>query len=306
MNRNQLRAERQHRNKYEAWLKSLPHDKQIFIAEHVKEKVDKIHADTTDILDSCYIGAMIEEMEIDLDDCIRIASKANVNMKITLDILNLEKEVYYMKVNDEKERAVIREKAKEKLTKNPKESTLNISRELQENFDLPIKDLHIIVAEARKEIKASKKTITNNENVKELDLIPKEATGELKATLANEGEHGFEIVPVSIREKDLEALKELTTEKPKELAFKIKLIMLEGKNGNTYTKDDRGVKLEDKLYKDIEEMEKEKEIVTKNLKDQEMKLKEEMDNINKKLWDVEARREERNGMYAEIKQIFQM
>lgn len=273
---------------YEEWFESLPFDKQMFVAQHVKKKIDKIHEDTTEIIDSCYIGAMIEEFDMDLDDCIKIAERANINMKITEQILNKEGECYYMRVNNEESRKEIRDVAKAMLKENPKQSTSNMSEQLMKDYTLPKKDLNILVAEARKEIKKEKdiqeevkvEVFKDGEKVDlEYDWGTKVVNGEGK------------LVPF---------------EKPKEESkLKIKSIELEGKFG-TYFKGMEGVKIGNTLYKDITDLKHAKEVLESNSKAREMQILEELDNLNKELWSLQAKREEELEKYAEIEAAFAM
>ena len=256
----------------EEWYQNLPLDKHMFIEQRNKKRLDAVQSETELILDSCYISAMIEEMEMNLDDCIRIAQKANVNMRITEQILKTEGENYYMKVNNEELRKEIRTEAKAMLKENPKASTINILKALKENYDLPNKDLHIIIAEAKQELKpkeeAEKKDI-------ESKITYDDETGEITLSVKQEPQ------------------------------LKIKSIEVEGKYG-IYVKDENGVTADGNPIKDIETLNREKEGYLKRQYELVKSTKDKIKELEENLTKLEADKETEMRKCEEIEAVFEM
>lgn len=282
----------------EKWYNKLPLDKQLYIANMVKRKLDKIHADTTEILDSCFIGAMIEEKEMSLDDCIQIAKKANINMHDTMKILDSEGERYYMRVNNNELRTEIRLEAKAMLVSNPKASTLDISRELQKNYELPVKDLHIIVAEARKELKAEQKEQFCNE-------VGQENEKALNKEVAADEENKIAIsVKEAIETLEVEQAVFKNHNKPK---LKVKNVIqeVEGEFG-VYIKSIEGVKTGDKVYKDITDVKHEIEVLESGTKATEDNINKEIEKLIKQKEELHNYKKQEFEKYAELEEVFSL
>lgn len=269
---------------YEEWFASLPLDKQMYVAQHVKKKLDKIQYETEKILDSCYIGAMIETLDINLDNCIEIAKKANENMDETLNILNKEGEKYYMKVNNDVLREEIKVEVKALIIENTKINNLEIIKLLQKDYDLARKDLQILIKEAREELA--------NEALKELEkeINVKEVEEEGK--------------------KDWDVLEELPVAEIKPTiklndGFKINKIELE-KNGRIYVKDSEGVKSKHFSFKDITEVKDYSNAIEKEYKTKKEELYNKMNELNKEMHELGEKRNKDFEIIAEIEQIFAM
>lgn len=288
---------------YEKWYNKLPLDKQLYIANMVKKKIDKIHADTTEILDSCFIGAMIEELEMDLDKCIEVAKKANINMHETFKKLESEGSGYYVRVNDSKVRETIIESAKERLIKSPKKSTIDISRELQESYDLPLKDLHILVAESRKELKENgKEKFLNDIGVEMQEILNKEvaADGESKTVIKQVAEDAKAKSTMEFKENG----KVISTVERKP-TLKIKSMIIEGQY-ETYEKGSEGVKTKNIIVKDTKDLADYKESVNKEYIRRKQELLDKLEGIKTEIEQLEDKANNNFGIIDEIEQIFNM
>jgi hypothetical protein len=215
-------------------------------------------------------------------------------MKITEKLLNSEGDKYYMKVNNEELRTEIREVAKTMLRENSKQSTINISDQLIKNYNLPKKDLHILVAEARKELKAEQKEKFINEVGQENDkLINKEvATDEEIKTITIEEASKLEVVETKFKNPN----------KPK---LKVKLIEIEGQFG-CYIKSTEGVKLGDKLYKDITDVKHEIKVLESGTKATEDNINKEIEKLIKQREELQNYTKQEFEKYAELEEVFSL
>jgi len=315
-------------NNIEEWFENLPLDKHMFIAQHVKKKLDKIQKDTKDILDSCYIGAMIELFDINLNDCIKIAEKANENMDITLKILSKEGEKYYMKVNNEELRKEIKTEIKALIKENKKINNLEIIRVLRETYDFPNKDFQILIKESRQELEKValnelEKDIRNDSELSDREIeiklsqIPKYATGEVKATLANEADHEFEYLSPNVG-IDLvgEGKESITvTITPATLKVTETIKKIEGQYGN-YIKSSEGVEAlgtGQAIFKDITIVQEEAKTVqskySASREEQKAKieeLQERIKTLTSFLESLDLAEKKELEKYAEIEAVFSL
>jgi hypothetical protein len=177
------------------------------------------------------------------------------------------------------------------LKSNPKENTLNISRELEKEYKLPFKDLHIIAAEARKELKSEKEIVVDQEENKLVEERCKNDDGIRYDT-----------------EEVLKMRQQILTEQSfnNSNKLKIKAIEIEGENGRTYFKSQEGVKLGDKLYKDITDVKHEIEVLESNTKATEDKINKKIEELKKQL-KIELEYEKKElEKYSEIEIVFAM
>jgi hypothetical protein len=274
------------------WLKSwTPEQKRLFSAV-VEEEVNKNDKLTESTLDSCYIASMIDNLDLGLEKYIKVCKDANNYMLEVKEVFEKEGEGYFMKVNNKEMRIQIKKEAKAMLKSNPQENTLNISRELAKEYKLPIKDLHIIVAEAREEIKAEQK------------VIPSHTEGKLQAALTNEGEHGLETIPIS---KEGSKLKKciIDAEEIYSGKFKIKTIELQGKYG-TYSKSQEGIKTNQITFKDIKDLEQYKTGIRAEIEGEKDALKEQIEELQEKLTKINEDSKKEYRIIAEIEEIFKL
>lgn len=294
-------------NKLEEWFEKLPLDKHMFIAQHVKKKIDKIQKDTESILDSCYISAMIELFDMNLDDCIKIAEKANENMDITLKVLNKEGEKYYMKVNNEELRSEIKVEIKALVKENRKINNLEIIRILEETYDFPKKDFQILIKESREELgkealQEIEKDIEKEVNIEVFKDGVKVNGGEFVVVSEKEVANPKYVgVDLTIKNKDSNSL---AIQYPKNL--KIKSMEVEGADGRIYLKSSEGVKLGDKVYKDITEVAEEKEAVERRIEAKKEDIRKQIEKLSKELGDIMVNIQKELEKYAEIELVFAM
>ena len=268
------------------WFSNWTPQQKEFHKNMVSAMLDEVNEITEKVIDSCYIASMIQTLDLNLEQCEEVAKQANEYMIEVKRIIDEKKEGYFKMVKDEKLRSEIKEEAKIIIKENRKINNLRVIDALKENYKLPSKDLQIIIKEARQELAEATMKELESSIVKE-----KCATGEVKATLANEGEHGFEI----------------TADKTgtKINGLKIKSIEIEGKYG-TYVKGSEGVKTGDKVYKDITDLEREKEATKGDIKDQREEFNKKLAEINLHLRNLDEIEKEESEKFAEISAVFEM
>ena len=315
MNRNQLRQLKKEtqkqlteQEKNMIWFRNWTPSQVQFHKQLVKEIAEDANKTIEQIMDSCFIAAMLEKLDITLDQCIEVCKISDKHMIETKNYIEKEGEIYMKKVNNEELRTQIRKEAKEMLKSNTKATTLNISDELKKEYNLPLKDLHIIVAEARKEIKTEK-----------VEEIPQQATGKIeKVSIYNEGEHGFEL-PYTVTEKEIEegrnvsvndVIRELGVVEaefvnPNKPQLKIKSIEIEGKYG-VYIKGENGVKTVLTTYKDMVEVEEYKKATLEEIKADRERLENKLSEIQCSLNKLDGKEKEELEKFAEISAVFNM
>jgi len=186
MNRQQLRSNERERIKNQKWFQGWSPSQMEFHKKMVSECVDEVERITEEVLDSCYIAAMVERLDLNLNKCIEVAKIADKNMNEVKEIIKKDGEMYFNMLKDEKLRVEIREEAKGMI-----EQGQVMSRgvnELKKVYKVPVKDLMIIWAEGKQELKDDK---------------------ELKEVIKK---HLPEELPYTLTEKEIEASRGITIE----------------------------------------------------------------------------------------------
>lgn len=313
MNRQQNRERERIENKLRSWVKSWTSEQKKLFEKMVTNEVNKIEDLTEQVLNECFGVAIKEEFEkLTVEEINKILINANEYMEDYKKIIEESKGDYIEMVKALE--PVIKKEIKA-MIKEGKDKLEGI-KELRAKHKVPQNELVKMWLDVKGGIGiAPKKT------VKKVEEIPYTVT-------EKEIEEGQEVTCI-ITEKGIEVAKEIKIVIPtepkaipvNEVVKELGVVDAEFVNPNkpkpqiktiiewqygTYEKSSEGVKIEDTVYKDLTEVEAEKEIVFKNLNDEEIKIKKEIENLNKKLSNVEFRREERNGMYAEISAVFAM
>ena len=192
------------------------------------------------MLDECYVAAIVDKLDLSLEQCEEVTKQANEYMIEVKRIIDEKKEGYFDMLKDKKLRNEIKEEAKIIIKGNAKINNLRVIEALKENHDLPAKDFQIIIKEAKKELEAEK-----------MEKLESLITEESK----------IEVVKATVKEvQGAELKEEITADKTgvKVNGLKIKSIEVEGKYG-TYVKDENGVTADGNPIKDIETLNREKE-----------------------------------------------
>lgn len=296
MNRQQNRERERVENKLRSWVKSWTTEQKKLFEKMVTNEVNKIEDLTEQVLNESFGVAIKEEFEeLTVEEINKILIAANYYMEDYKKIIEESKGDYIEMVKTLE--PVIKKEIKA-MIKEGKDKLVGI-KELRAKHKVPQNELVKMWLEIKEGIGTPKKAA----NVK----------GKINNTSKADEKIIETEIPYTVTEKEIE---EGQKEKPKENititltgtqnnGFKINKIELE-KNGRIYIKDNTGIKLEDTLYKSIEEVGKEKGIVTKNLNEEEIKLKKRIEDLNNQLENVGVRREERKTIYAEIEEIFKM
>lgn len=270
------------------WFSNWTPQQREFHKNMVSAMLDEVNEITEKVLDECYVAAIVDKLDLSLEQCEDVAKQANEYMIEVKKIIDEKKEGYFIMVKDEKLRSEIKEEAKIIIKENTKINNLRVIDALKENYDLPAKDFQIIIKEARQELEAEK-------------------LNELEALITEESK--IEVVKATVKEvQGAELKEEITLDAPgvKTLnGLEIEAIKVKGKCGR-YEKSQEGVKTGDKIYKDIEELEKEKIDFLRRTESKEEEIKKTIEGLQKNL-------EERNKMkldkieeFAEISAVFAM
>jgi hypothetical protein len=260
------------------WYENLSNSKKAFIGWMIEQGVIKNEDITMAIIDECFQAAMISELDLDLKTTEKIVNKTSEFMVEMKSILEKEGREYLNMIKDETLRSEIKDEAKKILqTGQVISRTVSELRKRPEYKHISVKDMQILCAEVKQETNES---------------ISTNATGELKANLANECEHGFEIT--------------LDKTGTKLNGLKIKSIEIEGENGRVYIKDSVGVKIGDKFYKDISDLEKERQASKEDIKERREDLRNRIEAINELIGNLDEFEREEIEKYAEIEAVFAM
>lgn len=318
MSRQTRREEERKANKLRSWVKGWDLEQKNFfdamvnseIKVKVSKEVDKVQEVTEKILDSCYIAAMLDNLDIEIIDTIKIAKEANSYMDSTRKYLEEEGENYFMKINNEELRLEIRTVAKEML-KEGQVMSRGVS-ELKKTYNLPVKDLSIIWAEAKEEFKKEPikcNIATEKEKEEFLKSLPK---GESKKSKKTE-------LPYVVTEKEIEVARSeatLTIEEAAKLEMvkaefkaptelKIKSIEIEGKYG-TYLKTEKGITTEQIFVKDIKDLEEYKKAVEGEYNKGKDKLDKRLKELQEEKNKLDERANKNFAIIEEIEQVFNL
>lgn len=291
------------------WFNNWTPAQKQFHKQMVGAIVDEVQETTEKIMDSCYIAAMLQETELSLNQCVNICKQADKHMVETRNIIELEGEGYLNMIKNEKLRDEIREEAK-KMLKEGQVMSKGVTelKNRPEYKKLAVKDISIIWAEAKEEVKGIHKEPVKTQNIK----INVPASEEEKAEYMNKAiKRDFESVKVCTElTKSIEEAEKImcnvtnkgliTEDKNGFKIFNLEVvnITLKGQCG-TYQKSTEGVITDDTLYKNIEEVAAEKENFNSNVLEEEKALV-------KKLEELREYRDTENAKYEELKQVFNM
>ena len=316
INRNELREQEREETKMQKWFNSFTPSQARFHKELVRKIVQDSQEKTEMIIDSCYIGAILQHTEMELSECIKIAKSANENMEETSQYLNKERE-YYTMIEDVKLRDKIRAAAK-KLQREGIKIAPGI-KELRKTYDFPQKDIHIIWAEGREEIKEEliKKIGKNNERIlNKSEETEEQADKELKEAIKKHLPK--EEIPYVVTEKEIEETQKLNFEQSiaitdergfeledNKVPTNLKIIeqTIKGEYG-TYIKSLEGVKVGERVYNDIKDVADSKRITEINFKAKEDRIKKEIEELNKEIYNLNIDKKQELEKYAEIEQVF--
>lgn len=288
-NKPQLTEREKVEKRLKAWVKTWTFEQKKLFEKMVENEVNKIEELTELVLNECF-GVIISESfpGTTIEEVNEILLKANEYIEEVKDYIEKEGENYMKKVNDEELRGNIKIEAKAMLKENPKTSIPKIIKALKENYDLPDKDLHILCQESRKERE-------------------EEVMKELESSIVKETPKVDSVRNEVNKIKVTEPKEEITADKTgvKANGLKIKSIEIEGKYG-TYIKDSEGVKTGDKVYKDITDLEREKEATKGDIKDQREEFNKKLAEINLYLRNLDEIEKEESEKFAEISAVFAM
>ena len=187
-NKPQLTEREKVEKRLKAWVKTWTFEQKKLFEKMVENEVNKIEELTELVLNECF-GVIISESfpGTTIEEVNEILLKANSYIEEVKDYIEKEGENYMKKVNNEELRKEIRTEAKAMLKENPKASTINILKALKENYYLPNKDLHIIIAEAKQEVKQESELVTDSIKEEANIPIPKD-NNELKRVTLKDAE----------------------------------------------------------------------------------------------------------------------
>lgn len=269
------------------WFHSWTAEQKQFHKDMVSAMLDEVNEITEKVLDECYVAAIVDKLDLSLEQCEEVAEQANIYMIEVKRIIDEKKEGYFIMVKDEKLRSEIKEEAKIIIKENTKINNLRVIDALKENYDLPTKDFQIIIKEARKELESEK--------MEELESLITE-------------ESNIEVVKATVKEvQGAELKEEITADKTgvKVNGLKIKSIEIEGKYG-IYVKDENGVTADGNPIKDIETLNREKEGYLKRQNELVKSTKDKIKELEENLTKLEADKEIEMRKCEEIEAVFAM
>lgn len=264
----------------------------------VSKSIDEVEKITEQVLDGCYISAIVQYLDLELNQCIEIAKLANKNMIEVKEIINKDGELYFKMLNDEKLRGKIKEEIK-KLIGEKKLMSAEVPNLKKTYPKVSIKDLTIMWAESKEELKADKEL---KEVIKK--HLPKKEIP--YAVTEKEIEDNKRAIPVNEVVKELGVV-DAEFVNPNKSKLKILEQTIKGEYG-TYVKTSEGVKLgiglEDKLYKDIEEVKKERNEFNEEVKSKKEQIYKQLTEINNKISNLEKLEQSENSWLEEIEAVF--
>lgn len=203
-------------------------------------------------------------------------------------------------------------KAKMRLLIKSNTEKVQSIKELEKEYKVPFAELDVMWLQVKSKMgivnkHASKKNIAEEE-VKEvieeiaLDKADKDKIEENKTIIAKDIEDSK--TKSKIEYKGNGEIKFTVENKPK-LKILEQTIKVQGEYG-IYEKSLEGVKTENKIFKDIVELESGKKIIESNYNAQKGKIETEIKELTKELDDLAKDRQEELGKYTEIEEVFNM
>ncbi|WP_236896968.1 hypothetical protein [Clostridium beijerinckii] len=275
------------------WFQNWTPSQLEFHRNMVHEIEQKSFKDMEQIMDSCYIAAMIQELDISLEQAIDICGLADIHMNETREFIGKEGERYFMKANNDELRSGIKVEIKTLIKENRKINNLEIIRVLKETYDLANKDFQILCKEARQELE--------KEALKEIE---EDIDKEVNVEVFKDGEK-VDLEKVEAPTIEFKEVKDLNPNKPKlEIIDTIKKI--KGKDERVYIKDSEGVKIGDKHYKDITDVKYAIKVLESNTSATEDEINKKIEELKKQLEIEQDYKRKELEKYAEIEIVFQM
>lgn len=302
MNRNLERAKQQEVNKNKKWYYGLPPSKKAFIGWMIEQGVIKNDNITSSILDDCFIAAMVEKLE--LKESKELIKTANKYIEEIKNILESCKGDYLEMLKDERLREEIREKAL-KLLKDGQVMSRGVNDVLKKEYPkASVRDLSIIWAEAKEDLKEEMKPkSTDAEKEKFLNKIGREQQEILNKEVAADKENVNVDIPKLIKSSDVAI--ELNKSGFQFKNLQVLNVTLKGKFG-VYEKGTEGVKIGDKIYKDITEVEEAKNNSKELTEKAKEAIKKQIEELNKELNNISTDWNEKLEKYAEIESVFSL
>ncbi len=308
MNRNERRSQEKQNNELANWYKNLVPSKKNFIMYAIEKQVIENDRITSKILDSCFVAAMLEKLGLSLKDCEEIIDISNKNIQDTKNYLEEKGKEGITMINDEKLRGKIREEAKE-LQRQGMKIAAGI-KELRKVYNFPQKDIHIIWAEGREELKVEKEVAEEKEEpikIKGKITNVKKTEEEIPyAVTEKEIEEGQKAIPVNEAVKELGTVEtEFVNPNKSKLEIISQTTVIKGEYA-TYEKNSEGVKTTFGLYKGIEDVEKCKKVTQEEIKANRESLNNQLSEIQCSLNRLEEVEKEEMEKYEEIKAVFSL
>lgn len=307
MNRNEKRfLERQNKKENKAslterekniiWFQNWTPSQVKFHKQLVKEIAEDSNKIIEEIMDSCYIAAMVQETDLNLEQCTSICKIADNHMIETKNIIEEDGDEYFNMIKDEKLRSKIKEEIKIIIKGSKKINNLEIIREIDKKYKVPKKDLQIICKEVREKLA--------NEMLKEIENSIEPPKIEIPYSVTQKEIEKGRNVPVKDVVKEL-GIVGAEFKAPSTLKIINTTIEIQGEYA-TYKKDSQGVNDGYKTFKDIEDLKDYKEVVESDFDKTMEEIQEQLNIWNKKRLELESNRNKRLNKIMEIEQVFSM
>lgn len=261
--------------KLELWEKELPPDKVALITyaanEGIKSEMDRINELTEMILDSCYVAAISDNLDLNLMDIKKIVVEANAYMDEVKEYINKNRGEYFMKVQDDKLMEKIRKEIIEYIEKGSlKSESINALKKKYKITPNVLNDIWLEEKEKFPKLAVNKHAPQSTQNQPILE--EKEASNVITP---KEGNKSVE-KQIDKQKQDVKSIFEVVEKK----------IILKTQNG-TYEKTKNGIKFCERLYKDAEEVKAEKREIFDRNEERKIKVIKEIEKLQNELHQID-------------------
>lgn len=299
--------------KNQKWFENLPLDKKIFIGSLIEKETSINDNILTEIMDRCFKSAIDDNVEINNEELDKIIKESNeyiLDYKIYLDKNGYEEGFNMI------ESAELNEKVKNKIRKyisEKKDKAKGISL-IKKEFNLPnaeISDLWII---CRAELNNDSKVVKtlekiNNKNTKSKEVIEENIMirNEIEAKIIVEEDKSKVMVMNDKVIGDPSAGVNINTNPVKKAKLKVisEYKEIEGEYGK-YIKSSDGVKINDKQYHDVSEVNLENDALTNVYLDKIKEINRQIAYLNNDLKKCNELHEIGCKKFDELRDVFDL
>jgi uncharacterized protein YoxC len=236
------RAEKRRMDRTEIWFNSLSEDKKKIITDTINDKINSNNNMMTAISDICTVGALDDVLDIDIATIRAVMSKTKSYLIEYGEYLEREENGGIDMIENQEIRSKVKDRIREFIKgKMDKARGLKL---LKKEFNLPNAELSDLWLEC--------KNVSCDRN---MDKVPENTND--RPTDEDVVKFGNDVLGTNIATKEAENVEITQIEKKNSLKVIRVTTEVEGEYG-TYIKTVDGVKINDRLYSDIDMVKKEK------------------------------------------------